>query len=310
MSDVCESCKQYFSEDEDVITCAECRQCYHIGECIGISERTYKKKGKEAKKALKCQTCRVPSSRNTQMNNNADQSALTEALSQQLAEINKCLAHLTTKVDDLTELKQTVTSIEQSIQHMSDTHDKLLEISARHDRDIESLRNRVEAVEQNFDEKEIRKLNLELNDLQQYSRRQNLEIHGMPFIEKEDTLSRVNDLAKRLDLQTLSDCDVESMHRLPPRKGKPPVILIRFARLSLKAAWLAKRAELREKNSNIQLFDNLTPANKKLLWMARTRATEMNYRFTWSSQGKIFVRKNSEARAIRIASEDDLNKIV
>ncbi|KAH7985434.1 hypothetical protein HPB51_026831 [Rhipicephalus microplus] len=105
----------------------------------------------------------------------------------------------------------------------------------------------------------------------------------MPFIEKEDTLSRVNDLAKRLDLQTLSDCDVESMHRLPPRKGKPPVILIRFARLSLKAAWLAKRAELREKNSNIQLFDNLTPANKKLLWMARTRATEMNYRFTWTT---------------------------
>lgn len=126
----------------------------------------------------------MPSSRNSQMSSNPDESASTEALSQQLAEINKCLAHLTTKVDDLAELKQTVTSIEQSIQHMSDTHDRLLEISTRHDKEIESLRNRVEAVEQNFDKKEIRKLNIELNDFQQYSRRQNLEIHGMPFIEK------------------------------------------------------------------------------------------------------------------------------
>lgn len=55
--------------------------------------------------------------------------------------------------------KETMTSIEQSIQHMSNTHDELLGISARRDKEIESLRNRLDAIERNFDKKEILKLN-------------------------------------------------------------------------------------------------------------------------------------------------------
>lgn len=50
--------------------------------------------------------------------------------------------------------------------------------------------------------------------------------------------------------------------------------------------------------------------NRRLLWLAKIRAKENDYKFVWTSEGKVFVRKQAKASAIRIATENDLSKIV
>lgn len=77
------------------------------------------------------------------------------ALSRQLAEISKTLTNLTVKVDCLNSLKETVSSFETSVQHMSDTYNKLLEVSSRHDKEIELLSKRANDIKMNHDSPEI-----------------------------------------------------------------------------------------------------------------------------------------------------------
>lgn len=133
----------------------------------------------------------------------------------------------------------------------------------------------------------------------------------MPYSENENLREKLDNLAQRLGLPPLSDNNSETFHHLPlgKKKDKVPVTLIRFHALATKDAWLAKRGSLKDIGDNIRFFPNLTALNKKLLWLAKEKAREANYRFVWSSKGRIFARKEPNARAIRIASEDDVAKI-
>lgn len=83
--------------------------------------------------------------------------------------------------------------------------------------------------------------------------------------------------------------------------------MIRFANRATKTKWFSKR---RECDDDVRLFDNLTTFNNKLLWLAKTKAKEINYDFVWSKEGKIHARKQPGGRAIRIACEEDIDKIL
>lgn len=151
----------------------------------------------------------------------------------------------------------------------------------------------------------------QINDLEQYGRRQNLEIHGLKYTENENVLAVVNDLALSLSLEPVTESEIEGVHRLPHRKNedKTPPVLIRFVSRKTKDQWLAKIKDLKAKQSDIRLFDNLTAFNRRLLWLARSKAKQCGYQYTWQRSGKIFVRNRTGENAICIACEDDLVNI-
>lgn len=284
--------------------CAECCQYYHLGKCAGVSEQAYKKKNIEARKTLRCPVCRLSKSRTDERQLSGSPSPI---LAQHLAEISKALVALTAKVDDLSSLKQTVTSIEASVQHMSDTYDQLLLTSERHEKEIDDIRKRVDEIEKKQDAEDIGKLKLELNDMERYSRCQNMEIRGLSLSANENLLEKVNDLANQLDLPCLTESDIEGLHRLSARPDTVPPVLIRFAKRLTKTNWMAKRAGLKD---GVYFVDNLTVLNKKLLWLAKSAAKEKRYEFVWTKEGKVYVRKEAGAKAIRIGCEEDLAKLV
>lgn len=80
--------------------------------------------------------------------------------------------------------------------------------------DITRLIKCIETLEVKVNDIEIGKLKQEPNDLDQYSRRLNLEIHGVPHDKRENLLDKLNRLAEELDVSHLSDQDVEAVHRL------------------------------------------------------------------------------------------------
>ncbi|KAH6923811.1 hypothetical protein HPB50_007496 [Hyalomma asiaticum] len=232
------------------------------------------------------------------------------ALSRQLADISRTLVALTVKVDKITSLKDAVSSIETSVQHMSETYDKLLEASNKHDKHIEALEKTVDTLEAVNDKQTIAELRTELNALNQYGRKQNMEMHGLPVNEREDLMDKVNELAKELDLPMLTKNDVDGLHRIPSRSDRTPVVLVRFCKQSIKAQCIAKRSTLKQCIKGVKFFDNLTAQNKRLLWLTKARAAEAHYRFVWTKEGKIFARKEPSTRAIHINNENDLDKIL
>lgn len=168
----------------------------------------------------------------------------------------------------------------------------------------------MEKIENSGTQREMEELRQQVNELQQYSRRQNLEVHGIPCLSNENLLDRVNEVAKLLDVAELTEGDIEAIHRLPGKPDKVPPVLIRFASRMTRDRWFENRALLKQNRSDAWLMENLTAQTKRLLWLARTKATEMRYQFTWQRGGKVFVRKKSGDRPISIKNESDLAKII
>ncbi|CAH2097388.1 unnamed protein product [Euphydryas editha] len=62
--------------------------------------------------------------------------------------------------------------------------------------------------------------------------------------------------------------------------------------------------------SPVYVVEHLSPNNKALHAAARIKAKEMNYKYVWVRNGKIFVRKNEGAELIQIRNKNSLSKII
>ncbi|CAN8028405.1 unnamed protein product [Ixodes persulcatus] len=269
----------------------DCEYAYHLGACSVVSGSTFKSRGENAKKTWRCPTCRTSKSRGAQAQSK-DKREPELYFGKLLLEMNNKLGDLVTireKVDSLMSVKDTVSNIEKKVQELSDKYDQVLAQMKEQSKEISDLKKRVSNVETQSSTEEVKRLKLEVNSLEQYSRRQNLEIHRFPRSENKNLLSKVNEIARKLELSELTENDLDGLHRLPPKPGKIPVILVRFLSRVTRDQWLAKWGGLRDTGLNVRFFDNLTASNKKLLWMTKTKAREQGYAFTWQKNGTVFV---------------------
>lgn len=308
---LCPSCNKSLPDGGRFLRCSRCITGFHIGSCSGVTEGEYGKKSKAAKKAWECNRCSElkPEAR---VRSDDCKDMPQSDVSKELLRINGILTgivEITEKLDMLMTVKTTVSNIEISIQQMSDKYDDVLKELSRQAKEINAIKKRLDLVEAMNSENEVKKLKAEANNLEQYSLRQNLEVHGLPQTENEHLLPKLNDLARKLELDELADNDLESVKRLPARPGKIPAVMVRFSSRVKRDQWMEKKLKLKEAGSEVRFFDNLTAQNKRLLWLVRTRAKENDYQFAWQKEGKMFVRKRQGDRVIKIDTEDDLDKI-
>lgn len=314
MSDACHFCREIFDDDEFCLTCAICKNSFHIGTCSGVTDKAYRKKNKTAKESWKCGAC--ANGKNGQKDTKPAEAAATN-LADEIAEINRKLSLLLamkSQVDALGGIKSTVDAIEASMKEMSSKYDEVLAEMKQQTAEIAGLKKRVVRLEEKSKTEDVASLKKEINDLEQYSRRQNLEIHGLPQHSDENLLEKLNNLANHLELPQLAETDLEAVHRLPSKPdknggSKVPTVLVRFSSHVTKEAWLGKKAQLRQEKSTIFFNENLTAQNKKLFWEMKAKAEEKEYQFAWHRNGKMFVRRGPRDRIIRIRELADLAKI-
>lgn len=182
---------------------------------------------------------------------------------------------------------------------------------------VQALQTQMHSLKTTVDEQttQIQQLQAGLNDSEQYSRRSNMEVHGLPSSPLENLSSWVGDLAHKLAIPDFHPSSVVAVHRLPTRGNKAPPVLIRFASVRVRDAWMAAKGRLRSliaEKSVPQLFfnENLTRANSELFWKARTRAKERHFRFVWLKNGRIFAKREEGAPIVRIAQPNDLEKMI
>ncbi|KAG8320614.1 hypothetical protein J6590_064939, partial [Homalodisca vitripennis] len=136
--------------------------------------------------------------------------------------------------------------------------------------------------------------------------------------------SVVEDVGKAIDVEVKRG-DIAAVHRVPSfRKERTPQIVVQFHSRVLKTTWLKKYRAARKNNNgltakhvnnifpsiNLYINEHFTPENKMLLQKAKEKCNNVNYKYTWCKEGKIFVRKADGNSCIRIVDEDDLAKIV
>lgn len=293
----CSSCHEDLPLDGNVVICCDCDSSYHLGSCSGIPKSAFKSKSESQKKNWQCSTCKT-----VKLGGNFGGRQAHDL------DIARILGEIDRKLSCLTALKDTVGNIEKSIQLLSDKYDDVLDRVKEQDREIKSLKQRVAAFEKQEDE--TAKLKQAVNDLEWHSRKSNLEIHGVPQSDKEDLLSKVNEVATKLGVEQLTDTDVAAVHRLPARPDKPPGIIIRFTRQSVRDNWFGKKRNLKPAETTAHIQENMTRQSKALLWSAKQWAREHNFKYVWHRNGAIFVRKTDGERALLVKSENELQFLV
>ena len=220
---------------------------------------------------------------------------------------------------EITDIKASQAFISKKYDDLSIEHQKLLQINAQQKKEISTLKSQAADLEnQGFKETE------KIDGLEQYGRRQNLEIAGVPQQPNENTNSIVIEVAKLLNVVVPSD-HISTSHRIPKKPNHstkdsvcPPSIIVRFTNRDTRNKMFANRKFIRNLNlkqfsvpgtEKIFINENLTQTRKKLFWQTKQKAKKEEWKYYWTVNGNIFVKKHNNANAVLIKNVQDLQLI-
>jgi hypothetical protein len=172
---------------------------------------------------------------------------------------------------------------------------------------------------------QIDKLTKTDDDLEQYTRNDNLLFHGIPLSvdnSSDADLGKViiDVVNKNFSGLAITESDISIAHRTGPNRQpqplqgtstqinqpvRPPPIVVRFSRRSVRNSILSQRKQL--KGKNISITEQLTMHRSKLLKKASELVSQHKVQSAWSHDGRVLV-KNTLNRIVVINSDADLNQ--
>ena len=160
-------------------------------------------------------------------------------------------------------------------------------------------------------------LELRIDELEQYSRRNCLVLHGI--VESQYAKENTDDLVleivrKKLDLE-ISATDLDRSHRIgrgrntsyaeaaSEKRKKPRPIIVKFVSYKVRAEVFRRKRKL--KGSGVRITESLT---KKRMELYNSVLNDSNVKTAWTLDGRIIALKNDE-RKVSLESFNDLYKL-
>lgn len=159
------------------------------------------------------------------------------------------------------------------------------------------------------------------DEMEQYSKRENLIISGIPAsvaevaassdshsyaVESSETiLTKVVSLCSNKLGVTLSPSDVSIAHRL-----KTGAVMVRFVRRSARDAVFYAKGKLRDHNKSLDqsaryyINEDLSATNRKLFAAARDQLKKSHLKSVWTANCRIFARDNNDVKHLLSTYED------
>lgn len=280
MSKVCKECNGDLPTNGNYVTCrGGCKQGYHF-DCTTISQQTFNTRSKADKEAWRCQNCRKGKRKPT----SSDEEKESESM-----------------------IKEILSRVAQMQIDIKNNYDALKI-------ENEELKHKIDKLIKNNGEKDakINELNIRVNELEQYSRRDQIEIYGIEESENENLQNIIIEIAEKIGVE-IKDEDIHVVHRLGKiKKDKKPRAVIAKMQRKKTEEIINKRKpiSLQGYTNNIYINEAMSPFFKDLWWKAKNQARDMGYRYVWFKRGKLLVRKNEGNRPIRIQSEEDIEKYI
>jgi len=214
-------------------------------------------------------------------------------------------------VNDISNLKENYTALKASLETQELKINELefkindyIDDGALTSSKVSLLTDRLSKLEENQDE------------IRQYQRKYNVEIHGIPERENEDLEDIIEELGKEIKAEVDSG-DIDIVHRQISRLNPRP-ILVKFRFYESKknlyeARWRLKRYEGDEEKLNgaerIFINEHLTSERKKLYAEVRKRAKQYKWASFQTRDGKIFVKKFKGGKSHKIEKQADLEEL-
>ena len=165
--------------------------------------------------------------------------------------------------------------------------------------------NNLTEIDMNITELEDKysQLSAELDNLEQYTRRTNIRLYGIPENEEENTdVLAMNFFKDELNVPVAKE-DISRSHRIgrkssPTSGRKPRPIIVRLARHNTKVELLTRRRLLKEKRRPFNIQEDLTLSRRKILTYLSQDIEEGIISKVWTIDGTIFLRPSSHSSTI------------
>ena len=230
---------------------------------------------------------------------------LMESKEEENVQLNK-------KMDNLSDSFRNVTN------SITEMREKIIENLVQANKD---LQDKVIKLEQKV--KNLESIETSCEQTNQYGRRNNLEIAGIPNQIRDDQLeNNVIGIYKKMNINVIKD-DIEACHRLPPPKNSPnnnKKVIVRFVNRKLVEKAL-KQKKVTDINCPTVYFNpNLNKYFSKLAWRCR-RLKSDNVINSFSYKNEAFYvffnenvnnendGNNSQEKSKKIISESDLESL-
>lgn len=179
----------------------------------------------------------------------------------------------------------------------------------------------------------IQQQEAKIQDLQQLSRSSIVEIRNIPNKKKKTTADLtviVSKVGATINMRSIGISDdrthVRDIYRLPGKPGAVRPIVVAFTNAETKNQIIASTCNFNKGNPNegrlntlsigltgdrrlIYDAEYLPASSRKLFYVAREFAKRMEYKYCWTSNGNIYMRKVEGAKQFLIKSEQSLAEL-
>lgn len=299
---VCGKCNLAVNRtNQDKILCAGCNSYFHIS-CVNLSKNDLEFMGN---KKWHCDRC-VSERRRLQCDDSPVRGGTSLGLLTR-EDVRVLLSEMTADILNGQKI------LRDELNELSRLFHEQIEINKDQKRHIEVLRL------ENADLKlKCKDIQLRLDDLEQYGRRNTLEFHGVPVQRDEDVVQTVSKVCNALGENNFDATSIDACHRLSSKNGKTPAIIVRFVRrVDADRLLSAKRSINNFSTKHIGMPDDsriyvnlsLCKSRRVLLGMARKAVREGALRQVWVDRvGRIKVKVADGEAGKTINDEDDLVK--
>jgi len=313
MPSICAMCSSAVTRHKAVVCDGRCGELFHFN-CAGVPQEFLNLAGKPGI-LWKCTACRSAST------STSDDSLLTT-----LTEIKSDIALLKRDQQELLQLQKEISVLKQeqiefkhSVEHFSSQFDEFttsIQSFKTALSKINGLEAKVAALHN-----ENSGLRTQLNDLQQYTRKNNVEISGVPEQKNEQIKDIIMKIGEVVGC-TIADSDMDVCHRVAHMNNgnkNSKSIIVRFQSRNKKQDFLSASKRYRNLNSSelgfvgnvcgVYVNEHLTLENKKLFKSAREFSRENNFKYCWVRDCRIYVKRSDESRAIVVQDESVLSRL-
>ena len=227
---------------------------------------------------------------------------------------------------ELAELKASLQIKDQELRDLKTTFAKASKANIEMAKSLKATTTSLDVAKRDLQKQneEIEFLNESLDNLEQYTRKNSLEFHGVPENSYASTEEAVLKIAAALDVQVAPN-DIEISHQLRRKKGNNAIIA-KFCSHKVKTSLYKARIKLKNikasdlfpsasyaavAGSTDRLFinENLTSYRRGLVDSANKKRRDGYIISVWTMDGKVFVKTSPDGNPVRIFTEEDLDTL-
>jgi outer membrane murein-binding lipoprotein Lpp len=224
---------------------------------------------------------------------------------------------LSSKIDEIESSQQWLSSEYESLKKVTQTTKKQV---ADANKSIKELDDRLRSRED-----DIYSLQTALDNLQQYSRRDCIEINGIPAPTQDDPKRLAIEVGVLLGIEDIQEHDISTAHRLPPTKRSKDRIIVKFVRRDMREKFYNSRGKLFGKlakdiplisetntigDSKIFINESLTKYRKRLFGRINEFKRTNKWKYIWTVNGKICLRQSENSTVYNFSTSEQFEEFL